>query len=41
MCKERQGDHNIQFQKNCNNQEDQRATFNTQVVGEKLFQWKG
>ena len=33
-----QGDHNIQFQNNCNHQEYKRATFHTQVVGEKLCQ---
>ena len=28
------GDHNIQFQKNCNHQEDQRVQFHDQVAGE-------
>ena len=41
MRKGSQGDHNIQFQKNCNHREDQRAQFHTQIVGEKLCQLQG
>ena len=32
--KVKQGEHDIQFQKNCNYQEDHRVPFNTQVAGE-------
>ena len=38
--KGRQGDHNIRLRKKCNHQEDQRASFHTQVVGDKSCQRK-
>ena len=41
MLKGRKGNHNIQLQKNCNHQEDQRATFHTPVAGENFFPLQG